>query len=122
MHFQAKLAVSKSHMEAPMTVQSLFRAGAAVVALAAAGLFVEVSSANAARRERDDGNVVTGCSRYGRGCVSGPTRRGQNEREVRLPGGTWYGCAGDCRDKLRAETVDFWDEHQRREGGSRRGR
>jgi hypothetical protein len=105
-----------------MTVQSLFRASAAALALAAAGLMADITSANAARRGSDDGSTVTGCSRYGRGCVSGPTRRGQYGREVRLPGGTWYGCAGDCRDKLRAETVDFWDEHQRREGGSRRGR
>jgi hypothetical protein len=105
-----------------MTVQSLFRASTAALALAAAGLLADITAANAASRARDDRSTVTGCSRYGRGCVSGPTRQGRYEREVRLPGGTWYGCAGDCRDKLRAETVDFWDEHQRREGGSRRGR
>jgi hypothetical protein len=105
-----------------MPVRSFAHTSAAAIALAAISLFADITAANAARRERDDGRSVTGCSRYGRGCVSGPTRRGQYEREVRLPGGTWYGCAGDCRDKLRAETVDFWDEHQRREGGSRRGR
>jgi hypothetical protein len=105
-----------------MTVLSRARAGAAALAFAAGGLLADLSTANAASRSRDDGSMVTGCSRYGRGCVSGPTRRGQYGREVRLPGGTWYGCGGDCRDKLRAETVDFWDEHQRREGGSRRGR
>ncbi len=105
-----------------MTVQSLARTAAAALALAAIGLLTDITVANAARAARDDGSVVTGCSRYGRSCVSGPTRRGQYEREVRLPGGTWYGCAGDCRDKLRAETVDFWDERQRREGGPRRGR
>ena len=77
------------------------------------------STAQAARR---DGDRVTGCSRYGRGCVSGPIRPARFGQEVRLPGGTWYPCAGDCRETLRAETVDFWDEHQRREGGaSRRG-
>jgi hypothetical protein len=105
-----------------MTVQSFFRTGTAAFALATAGLLIDISTAQAARRERDDGSTVTGCSRYGRGCVTAPTRQGRYEREVRLPGGTWYGCAGDCRDKLRSETVDFWDEHQRREGGSRRGK
>ena len=77
------------------------------------------TEAEAARR---DGNQVTGCSRYGRGCVTGPVRNARFGQEVRLPGGTWYHCAGDCRDKLRSETVDFWDEHQRREGGASRRR
>ncbi len=89
--------------------------------LAAVGLAVVLHAAPAEAARRD-GDAVTGCSRFGRGCVSGPIRRGRYGPEVRLPGGTWYGCAGDCRDTLRAETVDFWDEHQRREGGSRRGR
>jgi hypothetical protein len=100
-----------------MQKRILLRSCATALALAA-GALVAIPAAEAARR--DDGGSVTGCSRYGRGCVSGPTRRGRYEREVRLPGGTWYGCRGDCRDTLRSETVDFWDEHQRREGGSRR--
>ncbi len=102
-----------------MQKRYLLRSCATALALAATAL-VAIPSADAARR--DDGSSVTGCSRYGRGCVSGPTRRGRYEQEVRLPGGTWYGCRGDCRDTLRSETVDFWDEHQRREGGSRRGK
>jgi hypothetical protein len=39
---------------------------------------------------------------------------------VRLPGGTWIDCAGDCRDKLRAETIDFWYEQQDKHGGNER--
>jgi hypothetical protein len=109
-------------MEAAMTVQSRFRTSVAAITLAATALLTGLTTADAAQRNRDDGATVTGCSRFGRGCVTAPTRQGRYEREVRLPGGTWYGCAGDCRDKLRAETVDFWDEHQRREGGARRGR
>ena len=104
-----------------MIAHRLNRTRAVALVLAAVALFAELPTAEAARRDRDrDTSIVTGCSRYGRGCVSGPTRQGRYEREVRLPGGTWYGCAGDCRDKLRAETVDFWDEHQRREGESSR--
>jgi hypothetical protein len=96
--------------------EKIVSGGAALLVVA---WIVGVAPAEAARR---DGDIVTGCSRFGRGCVSGPVRRGPYGPEVRLPGGTWYGCAGDCRDTLRAETVDFWDEHQRREGGvSRRG-
>jgi hypothetical protein len=26
-----------------------------------------------------------------------------------MPGGTWIGCKGSCRDTLRDETVDFWE-------------
>jgi hypothetical protein len=26
-----------------------------------------------------------------------------------MPGGTWIGCKGSCRDALRDETVDFWE-------------
>ncbi len=100
-----------------MSMHLLSRTSASVLALAAIALFAQLPAAEAAKRARDNGTIVTGCSRFGNGCVSGPTRQGQYEREVRLPGGTWYGCAGDCRDKLRAESVDFFDEHQRREGG-----
>ena len=103
-----------------MLMTTVIRSSAAALALAAVAMLADIPIADAARR--DDSGTVTGCSRFGRGCVSGPTRRGRTEQEVRLPGGTWYGCAGDCRDKLRAETVDFWDEHQRREGGPRRGK
>jgi hypothetical protein len=106
-------------MEALMISHLLVKSAAAVLALGAFVLLAETTAAEAARR---DSGSVTGCSRFGRGCVSAPVRRGRYEQEVRLPGGTWYGCRGDCRDTLRAETVDFWDEHQRREGGSRRGK
>jgi hypothetical protein len=28
---------------------------------------------------------------------------------MRLKGGTWIDCRGDCRETLREETVDFWE-------------
>jgi hypothetical protein len=62
-----------------------------------------------------DAGTVTGCSRVGQGCVTAPVRQGRHGLEVRLPSGTWISCAGDCRDALRSETVDFWEEHQPRE-------
>lgn len=32
--------------------------------------------------------------------------------EVRLPGGTWIDCRGDCRATLRREHLDFWEHQQ----------
>jgi hypothetical protein len=72
----------------------------------------------AARRS----NVVTACSLFGKGCVSGPTRPGRFGPEVRLPGGTWISCKQDCPTTLRDETVDFWERHIRDRGGDVRGR
>jgi hypothetical protein len=68
------------------------------------------------------GSVVTGCSSFGKGCVSGPTREGRFGREVRMPGGTWIGCRSSCAETLRDETVDFWMKRdlERPSGGVRR--
>ena len=73
-----------------------------------------------AQRERDTGSGVTTCSRYGKGCISAPTRRGRVEREVRLPGGTWIGCKLDCRETLREESLDFFETLRERSGDQRR--
>lgn len=32
--------------------------------------------------------------------------------EVRLPNGTWIDCRGDCRDTVRREHLEFWDEQR----------
>lgn len=34
--------------------------------------------------------------------------------EVELPGGTWIDCAGDCREAVRQQLLEFWDEQRRR--------
>jgi hypothetical protein len=73
-----------------------------------------------ARRERDTGSGVTTCSRYGKGCISAPTRQGRIEREVRLPGGTWIGCRLDCRETLREESIDFFETLRERAPDGRR--
>ncbi len=69
-----------------------------------------------------DAASVTACSRYGKGCITAPVRRTRTELQVRFPGGTWVGCAGDCREKLRDESLDFWDTHkpENGRGGGRR--
>jgi hypothetical protein len=71
---------------------------------------------------QERGGVVTGCSSFGKRCISGPTRTGRFGREVRMPGGTWIGCRGSCADTLRDETVDFWTkrDNERPNGGFRR--
>lgn len=94
---------------------SLKRAMLLVACLVWVGVLVPDAAA-APRRDRDTG-TVTACSRYGNGCVSGPTRSGRYEREVRMPGGTWIGCKRDCRETLREETVDIWDTIRERAPG-----
>ena len=81
---------------------------------------VLLPAAAEAQRERDTGNGVTTCSRYGKGCLSAPTRRGRVEREVRLPGGTWIGCKMDCRETLREESIDFFETLRERAPDQRR--
>jgi hypothetical protein len=49
------------------------------------------------------------CSSYGNGCYAAPIRDGRYGPEMRLHGGTWIDCRGDCREALREETVDFWE-------------
>ena len=34
--------------------------------------------------------------------------------EVRMPNGTWIGCAGDCRKAALDAGPDFWDAQARR--------
>ena len=68
----------------------------------------------------EDVGPVTAYSRYGHGSVSAPTRKTRFGREVRLPGGTWIGCRNNCAQALRAETIDFWEEHDKFQGGNAR--
>jgi hypothetical protein len=92
--------------------------------LAVAAVVVMASAAVAEAQSARSGGVATGCSNFGKGCISGPTRQGRFGREVRMPGGTWIGCKGSCGDTLRDETIDFWMkrdiERGDRGGGLRR--
>lgn len=74
----------------------------AVATLAGAGLAEAGSSQG----------KVRACSSYGNGCYTAPVRQGKWGREMRLRGGTWIDCRGDCRRTLREETVDFWETQQ----------
>lgn len=59
--------------------------------------------------------TVTACSTYGRhGCYTAPVRQTPLGPQMRLKGGTWIWCEGDCRDTLRRETIDFWDDQRER--------
>jgi hypothetical protein len=54
--------------------------------------------------------TVTACSKNGHfDCYTAPVRAGRNDIWMRLKGGTWESCDGDCRETLRKTTVDFWD-------------
>jgi hypothetical protein len=58
---------------------------------------------------------VTSCSKLNESrCLTGAVRNTRLGQQVRLPGGTWVWCAGDCQDQLRIETVDFWYEQMLR--------
>ncbi|MCU0732790.1 MAG: hypothetical protein MUE84_14545 [Hyphomonas sp.] len=58
---------------------------------------------------------VASCSKLnGSRCLTGAVRNTRLGQQVRLPGGTWVSCAGDCQDQLRMETVDFWYEQMLR--------
>ena len=89
-------------------LQNTWRRGAGPALALMVLLLAGIVNADAAPRR---GEQITGCSRFGHGCISGVVRPGRFDNEVRLPGGTWIGCARDCRDTLRAETVDFWETH-----------
>ena len=82
---------------------------------------IGIADTAVAQRARG-GSTVSGCSKFGNGCISGPVRNGRQGPEVRLPGGTWIGCAGDCRDALRVETIDFWAQRDADRGGGERRR
>jgi len=66
------------------------------------------------KRSGPDDRSVTACSRHGNGCYTAVVRRGPLGPQMRLKGGTWIDCRGDCRETLREETVDFWDTQQER--------
>ncbi len=54
---------------------------------------------------------VTAESRYGVATITAPVREGTRGLQVQLPGGTWYDCDRSCSEKLRRETIDFWQNH-----------
>ena len=81
---------------------------ARILALMAAGL-AALSAAAGPAFSGHRGARVTACSGYGNGCYTASVRTGRFGPEMRLKGGTWIDCRGDCRETLREETIDFWE-------------
>jgi hypothetical protein len=88
----------------------------AIVCAALTTSVLAMAPAEAAKLRGDGYSTVTAKSRYGVQTISGLTRPSTFGREVRLPGGTWIDCAGDCRETLREETIDFFYKLQERSG------
>lgn len=107
--------------DAKPKVAGLMLAGAGVVALVIAGAMPAdaASSRKKAKQARPVVQTVTAYSRSNLQAVTAPVRRGRWGLEVRLPGGSWIDCKGDCRETLREETVDFWERQERRDGSDR---
>jgi hypothetical protein len=85
------------------------------------GLLASGGQAEAQSRQKSGARgqgTVTACSIYGNGCRTAPVRRGRNDDEFRMPGGTWIPCRQSCKDTLRREVIDFW-ETQRENSGDR---
>jgi hypothetical protein len=80
----------------------------ALVALCASPL---VSATDAdARQSRKSPNTLTVCSKSGFDCYTAGVRHTRVGKKLVLRGGATLDCDGDCRDVLRAKTVDFWED------------
>ena len=82
------------------------------ILLATLTLAAVASPMLAAGTTKRSAGTVEACSRFGKGCTSAPVRQTTRGPEIRLPGGTWISCAGNCKDTLRDETVDFWAKRE----------
>jgi hypothetical protein len=98
-------------------------AGVAALTLAGA-LPAEAAKKKVKRNSSQYGTVTVQARSHPQESVTGAVRRGRWGEEVRLPGGSWISCKGDCRNTLREETVDFWErmEDKDRDGPTPRGR
>ena len=92
--------------------------------LAAAVAASSASTAGAQGRRGPDGSLVEGYvvaeSWFGKGSVRGLVRRGPAGLQVQLPGGNWIDCGRSCKQTLRQQTVDFWENTggpQAKDGG-----
>ncbi len=100
-----------------------FRLNAARIVIGGALLAALATSAAAQDygRRHAHPDIVVAESRWGKGAVAGPVRRGRHGWQVRLPRGTWIDCGKSCSETLRRQTVDFWESqgpHARDSGPS----
>jgi hypothetical protein len=91
-----------------MSTAALAKAITGIAVLATTATLI-TSAASATGRSGPEPAWVTAESDYGHGRVSGPTRPARFGYQVRLPGGSWVDCRGDCAEELRIQTVDFWE-------------
>lgn len=64
--------------------------------------------------ERASGRI-TACSSYNESrCYTARLVASPGGYRMRLKNGTMLDCSGDCRDALRRETVDFWQDQRER--------
>ncbi len=80
-----------------------------MLALAGFAAILPLTHAADARKRSSEVGRVVACSRYGNGCYQAPVKPGRYGLQMRLKGGTWIDCRGDCRETLREETIDFWE-------------
>lgn len=81
---------------------------AALVGFAATPL---VAAGNAEAKSRKSAGTVTACSKLGGfDCYTARVEESRVGRKLVLRGGTRTDCGPDCRDTLRRETVDFWQD------------
>ena len=85
-------------------------AAAVMVVCLAGSIVASALPATAASPRRGAEGSVQACSHRGHGCITVQVRQGQHGPEVRLPGGTWVDCAGDCRLTAVEQSIDFWDK------------
>jgi hypothetical protein len=92
--------------------RALWLLSATVMAITPFGMHVAFAGSASQSGSKSGEGTIRACSHYGHGCVTAPVRNGSRGREVRLPGGTWIHCAGDCRETLIETTIDFWDKQR----------
>lgn len=88
------------------------------IAIAASLAMAALAAAQADAAPRREKPFVTAVSRYGNGTLTAPTRPARFGYEVQLPGGVWIDCAGDCRETLRRQKLDYWETQQEDRGDS----
>jgi hypothetical protein len=100
---------------------SKFKTGGIV--LLASMFFVLPQAANAGSKNILSYGSTYSQSDYGNGEAVAKVRLVQEGSirywQVRLPGGFWDSCDGDCAEAYRLKLLDFWEENDNRHGNIR---
>jgi len=87
---------------------------AKAIALALAAATACTGLVSLAEAKSSDLGTIRTCSKYGSECVTARVRMTNLGPQYLSPGGNWIWCETDCRDTLRRDTVDFWDDQRER--------